>query len=185
MTVTNTRRKFEIFDPMLTDRQLWALGMIVFQWSALEKLIDQHVSAFLEDDTLAKFTETRSFSTRRRIWIEAIKSGLMEPHRSNYLKFASEIGDLQTQRDNYVHGVYGGKQEPHQSHRHAGTLRNISHVKGLGRPVPTAFSTMRDLALRIAQANQKLVFTEKELRERFGTSDLRIAFKHISHSKSK
>lgn len=178
MIVTNARRKFRL-DPMLTDRQLWALGMIICQWSTLEQIVDQHARAFFEGDALSEYDKTRSFSARRKIWISMIKAKIAEPHRAGYLEFIATVADLQSQRDNYAHGMFGGIREPHKEHRHAGMVRNFSRVKGVGQPVPTDFATMRDLAIKISEATMTLLFTEKELREEFNVSELRLALKHI------
>lgn len=178
MLVTNARRKFRL-DPMLTDRQLWALGMIVCQWAMLEANVDQHAKAFFGGDSLVEYDQTRSFSARRKFWISTVKAKIAEPHRTKYLNFIATVADLQAQRDNYAHGMFGGVREPHKEHRHAGMIRNISRVKGAGQPVPTDFATMRDLAIKISEATMTVIFIEKELCETFNASELRLALKHI------
>lgn len=178
MIVDRHRKSFQL-EPMLTDRQLWALGMIVAQWSILEKLMDQHAKPLFDEATLEIYNGTRSFAERRRLWLRSIKTMMREPHRSRYVEFVAKIAALQDLRDMYVHGIYGGNNEPHQDYRHAGFVKNLSHVKGPGRTKPTQFSVMNKVARDISEISMLILFTEKALIEQSGASSLGDALRHI------
>jgi hypothetical protein len=74
---TNARKKFR-FDVVPSDRQLWAIGMVVVQWTAVEQMVKTFVHSFTNeddrDDSVRKvFDSTRSMSIRLDQWEELAK----------------------------------------------------------------------------------------------------------------
>jgi len=175
----NIRHDFCV-QPMLTDRQLWALGMIVHQWSLLEQIMDQTAKAMLRDEALAEYDGTNSFKKRRRIWVACLKTKIKNPYRDEYLLISKRIASLQQQRDDHVHGLFGGIREPHKENRHGGILRNISNVKGIGPAKKIDYASMRKLAIAISEVVFSMLMAEKSVSEKFDVPRLCDALQFIS-----
>lgn len=64
-----SRNRFP-FDPGVQDKQLWAIGMIVVQWSMLEWFIDVETRKLIANDSdlLAEYNKTRNFQETVAFW---------------------------------------------------------------------------------------------------------------------
>ncbi len=99
--------------PAVPDRQLWAIGMIVVQWSMTEWTIDVQTRKLISDDKvdLAQYTALRSFQQRLAFWRTQIELKHAEPLRSHLLAFIPAVQALNSQRDEVVHRLWGGGME--------------------------------------------------------------------------
>ena len=76
----NSRKKFK-FDVTPSDRQLWAIGMVVVRWTLIENLVKAFVHVFTDeddaDDPVRKaFDATRSMQLRLDRWQELSRQHL-------------------------------------------------------------------------------------------------------------
>ena len=103
-------RNLYAFNPGITDRQLWAIGMVVVQWSMTEMVIDQLIRNVIgPDEELAnQYSRHRNFQSRMDFWETQIELNFKEPIRSQYLALGRRIRDLNSQRDEVVHRAWGG-----------------------------------------------------------------------------
>jgi hypothetical protein len=98
------------FNPGITDRQLWAIGMVVVQWSMTEMIVDGQIRGLIGPDQAltAEFARHRNFQSKMDFWQSQIELNVSEPRRSSSLALARRIRDLNSQRDEVVHRAWGG-----------------------------------------------------------------------------
>jgi hypothetical protein len=98
------------YNPGVPDRQLWAIGMIVVQWSMTEFIIDQQIRQLIGDDEelIGQYAKRRNFQQRIDLWQSQIETKLQDPHRSKALSYISRIQNLNSQRDEVIHRAWGG-----------------------------------------------------------------------------
>jgi len=111
MIPTNARKKFSHNVPP-SDRQLWAIGMVVVQWNAIEMWVRIFVSAFTEennpDDPIRKILEsTRSMSMKLDLWEELSRKHVKPEWLPEILKLITETRQVLDTRDKIVHGLWG------------------------------------------------------------------------------
>jgi hypothetical protein len=94
----------------IPDRQLWAIGMIVTHWSALEWFIDINVRNFIagDQDAIAEYEKHKNFQQRLELWKTQISLKAKEPHRSRLLSLVPRLQSLSAQRDEIVHRMWAG-----------------------------------------------------------------------------
>jgi len=118
MIPTSARTKFK-FQVTPSDRQLWAIGMVVVQWTVIEEYIKIFVHAFTDENNANDpirqvFDSTRSLQLRLDQWEELSRQHIQAEWLSRMLKLINEIRQLADQRDKIVHGVWSDKQNSDQ-----------------------------------------------------------------------
>jgi hypothetical protein len=100
-------------NPAVPDRQLWAIGMIVVQWSMTEWSIDVQTRKLIGDDKaiLTEYMKLRNFQQRLEFWKAQIELKCDEPVRSQLLSIIPRAQNLSPQRDEVVHRLWGGGME--------------------------------------------------------------------------
>lgn len=103
-----SRKKFR-FDVPPTDRQIWAIGMVTVQWSALEMWTRSFVHALNGQDAEAikRFDETLVSKQRYRQFRNAVLQKVKPAYQHALLAIIDRITGLQQERDRIVHGAWG------------------------------------------------------------------------------
>ena len=114
MIPTNARKKFR-FSVTPSDRQLWAIGMVIVQWSSIEQMVKIFVHAFTNEDDPSDpvrkvFDSTRSMSIRLDQWEELAKQHIQQSWLQPMLALINESRQVQDMRDKIVHGVWSDKE---------------------------------------------------------------------------
>jgi hypothetical protein len=114
MIPTNARKKF-IFNVAPSDRQLWAIGMVVVQWTYIEQMVKVFVHSFTDENDAAdpireQFDSTRSMQIRLDQWEKLTKQYIQTSWQSPMLDLINEIRQVQDMRDKIVHGTWAGKE---------------------------------------------------------------------------
>jgi hypothetical protein len=101
------------FDPGVSNRQLWAIGMIVVQWSMTETIIANSTRQLIAQDEglLEKYKALRNFQGRLEFWQAQIEMKMQDPTRAKVLALIPKIQALSSQRDEVVHRLWGGGLE--------------------------------------------------------------------------
>jgi hypothetical protein len=113
------------FDPGVSNRQLWAIGMIMVQWSMTETIIEDNTRKLIgeNDSLLDEYRRQEGFRKRLAFWRTQVELKVEEPIRSQILAIFSTIQALHAQRDEVAHRLWGGGLE--------------STSWGAGGPTPT------------------------------------------------
>jgi hypothetical protein len=97
------------FNPGVPDRQLWAIGMIVVQWSITEFIRDQQsldlIGGNIELKT--KYEALRNARQKNEVWKTLVEYRMTEPLRSQALKLIERVRNLNEQRDDVIHHLWG------------------------------------------------------------------------------
>ena len=98
------------YTPGVPDRQLWAIGMIVVQWSMTELIVSQKIRDLAQNDEqlLKEHAKKRNFQQQIVFWVSLIESKLQDPLRSDSLKFVERVRNLSSKRDEIIHRAWGG-----------------------------------------------------------------------------
>jgi hypothetical protein len=124
MIPTSARKKFQ-FNVAPSDRQLWAIGMVVVQWSAIEEMIKVFVHSFTDEDDANDlirkvFDTTRPLVMRLDQWEALAKQHIRTEWLQPMLDLISETRQLADLRDKIIHGVWGDKENAqtilHEAH---------------------------------------------------------------------
>jgi hypothetical protein len=101
------------FDLAVPNRQLWAIGMIVAQWSMTEMIVDQHICQMIGDDLplQEQLKRVRNAQEKIAFWKTTIELRLADPARARALELVSRVQQLNSQRDEVVHRAWGGGME--------------------------------------------------------------------------
>jgi hypothetical protein len=101
------------YSPGISDRQLWAIGMVVVQWSMTEYLIDIDARKLIGNDkeNLAEYQRQRNFQQLLGFWRAQIEAKRGEPLRTQLIGIIPRIQALSSQRDEVVHRLWGGGLE--------------------------------------------------------------------------
>ena len=166
-----SRNKYA-YDPAVSNRQLWAIGMIVVQWSMTEWFIDMNTRNLIgnDQDVLDEFKKQRNFQNRLDFWQAQIGLKAKEPHRSKLLSLIPRIQSLNTQRDEVVHRLWAGGMEG-SSPSSAGLESNDAGLmpkpgeklktKASEGPIPftwnATFPRLRRMATEMADLNRDLL----------------------------
>jgi hypothetical protein len=159
------------YNPGVSDRQLWALGMIVVQWSMTEQLIDMNARKLVGDDgdLLAEYNRQRRFQNVLAFWRTQIELKCSDPQRSQLQAIIPRIQALSSQRDEVVHRMWGGGYESMSSEpgpltpsTDGGLMpkagEKLRKTEGL---IPftwhATFSTLRRIAREMAELNKDLL----------------------------
>lgn len=104
-----SKDKFK-FQVAPSDRQLWAIGLVVVTWTHIEQLI-QVVAHSLTTETSPErieFNQTRAFKLRLDQVKAIIEAELRPPYRETFLNLVAETRITQDLRDKIVHNSWGG-----------------------------------------------------------------------------
>jgi hypothetical protein len=103
-----SRNRFD-FNPATSDRQLWAIGMVVVQWGMLEFIIEQQICDAIQGhpDLTAEYKKLRNFKQTVDL-LQRLVELKTEPTRSIALRLVQRIRDLADQRDKVIHKLWGG-----------------------------------------------------------------------------
>jgi hypothetical protein len=101
------------FDPAVPDKQLWATGMIVVQWSAAEYFIELDTLKLINKDeaVLAEFKKIRNFQQRLAFWEGLLKPRGTDSEHKRLIELLPTIKALSSQRDQVVHRLWAGGME--------------------------------------------------------------------------
>lgn len=101
------------FEPGVPDRQLWAIGMIVVQWSMTETIVDDSIHALIAGDAklMEEFRTRRNFQQKLVLWQTLLELRAIEPLRTNVAALMPILQALNSQRDDVVHRCWGGGLE--------------------------------------------------------------------------
>jgi hypothetical protein len=104
-----SRNRFD-FNPAVSDRQLWATGMVVVQWGMTETIIEQQIQLLIASDPPldAEYKNLRNFQQTVDFLQTQIELKIQDPRRSQALALITRIRNLSTQRDEVVHRLWGG-----------------------------------------------------------------------------
>jgi hypothetical protein len=94
MIPTNARKKFN-FNVAPSDRQLWAIGMVIVQWTAIEQMVKVFAYAFTDendpnDAIRKKFDATRPMQARLDQLTELTKQLVQPSWQSPLLDLINE-----------------------------------------------------------------------------------------------
>ena len=111
---TNARKKF-LYNGAPSDRQLWAIGMVVVQWTLIEQMVKTDVHSFTNEDDpddpiRSVFDSTRSMRMRLDQWEELTKERIQQAWQKPMLDLINETRQVQDLRDKIVHGTWGDKE---------------------------------------------------------------------------
>jgi hypothetical protein len=90
-----SRRRY-VYDPGIPDRQLWAIGMIVVQWSMTEWFVDMSTRNLIGNDPalLQALERQRNFQQELSFWEGQVKAKAKEPARSAFVALIPRIQNL-------------------------------------------------------------------------------------------
>ena len=102
-----------VMDPGIPNRQLWAIGMIVVQWSNIEWFIDMSTHQLVGDDKalLQEYKNLRNFKQSLAFWATLVERNTEDPYRSYMLAIIPRVQALSSQRDEVIHRLWGGGME--------------------------------------------------------------------------
>lgn len=111
---SQARKRFR-FDVAPSDSQLWAIGMMISQWTALEQAIKVFAHAMTDEDDRDDpdrklFDSTRPMQRRIQQWEDLVKARMRSPKREQLLEIINQIKQVEDQRDKIVHGTWSGKE---------------------------------------------------------------------------
>jgi hypothetical protein len=162
------------FNPGITDRQLWAIGMVVVQWSLTEMAIDQQIRNLIGPDEglTTEYARHRNFQSKMDFWETQIELKLEEPTRSQHVALARRVRDLNSQRDEVIHRAWGGGMQAgswnagnHDSTdaallRKTGDKQRSNHGDGRDNlSWRLGFSRLRQMAREMSALNGELFMT--------------------------
>lgn len=163
------RQRFT-YDPGVPNRQLWAIGMIVVQWSMTEWIIDSHLHRLMGGDSvfIEEYKRVRNFQQTLVFWetmLERCGTDPLKSDRNNLIKF---IRDLASQRDEVIHRMWGGGMEGDSwsaggmETNDAALMHNPGEeIKSKSGRVPftwkASFYRLRRLATDISELNRDLL----------------------------
>jgi hypothetical protein len=160
-----------VYDPGIPNRQLWAIGMIVVQWSMTEYFIDMSIRQLMEGDAalLAEYKKIRNFQQTVAFWEILIQSKAPSPYREHLTELIPVIKDLSSQRDQVVHRMWGGGMEaaspasdglPTEDAAMMPDPGERFKTSARGGPIPpkwrATFQRLRQMAVQIADLNRSL-----------------------------
>jgi hypothetical protein len=163
------RQRFT-YDPGVPNRQLWAIGMVVVQWSMTEWIIDSHIRRLMGDDAaiIEEYERVRSFQQTLVFWEKMIEHHGTDPLKSDRNNLIQFVKDLASQRDEVIHRMWGGGMEGDSwsaggmETNDAALMHNPGEkIKSKSGRVPftwkASFHRLRKLATDISELNRDLL----------------------------
>ena len=166
-----SRNRF-VYDPGISDRQLWAIGMVVVQWSMTEWFIDMSIRNLIGADqgALEEYEKVRNFQQSVAFWKAQLDLRSQDPFRSNVLFLIPRVQALNSQRDEVIHRLWGGGMEANSPSAaglettDAGLMPNAGEklkTKAKDGLIPftwnATFSRLRRMATEMATLNRDLL----------------------------
>jgi hypothetical protein len=166
-----SRNRF-VYDPGIPDRQLWAIGMVVVQWSMTEWFMDMSIRNLIGPDqyVLEKYKKVRNFQQSVVFWKTQLELRSQDPFRSHMLSLIPRVQALSSQRDEVVHRMWGGGMEANSPSAagletaDAGLMPNAGErlkTNAKDGPIPftwnATFSRLRRMAADMATLNRDLL----------------------------
>jgi hypothetical protein len=101
------------FDPAVPNRQMWAIGMVVAQWSMTEMMMHNSAQKLTGEKTplWEEYANQASFRHHLRFYKNLVETKVREPKRTRFLSVVAEIQRLKSQRDRVMHQPWGGGME--------------------------------------------------------------------------
>jgi hypothetical protein len=101
------------YDPGIPDRQLWAIGMVIVQWSMTEYFIEMNTRHLIGDDqgVIEEYKKVRNFQQGLAFWKTQLELKSQDPFRTHLLNLIPRIQALSSQRDDVAHRLWGGGLE--------------------------------------------------------------------------
>jgi hypothetical protein len=164
------------YDPGIPNKQLWAIGMIVVQWSALEWLIDTETHRLVGDNQALKeeYKQLRNFQQSLAFWQTQTDLKAREPARSQVLALIPRIQNLSSQRDEVVHRLWGGGMEATSWSADGNETTDAVIMHDPGEPIKgspglmppkwrASFIRLRQMAREIGALNRDLIVAMLQL----------------------
>ncbi len=157
-------------NPAVPDRQLWAIGMVVVQWSMVEFLVMQHVRDLSKGKTtvLQELNEARNFKQIVQVWREQFDH--LPPDENARLQNLSErVLNLSAQRNELIHRAWGGGMQQGSWSAEGFDTTDAKLLKKPGDRIDPnggakstiswdlTFNGIRKIAVQIAQLNSELM----------------------------
>jgi len=95
-----------------SDRQLWAIGMVAVQWSAVEAMSKIYVQGLTDENEPARLEFEKTWSSGPRLdqWERLAQERVQPPWKGPLLKLINEVRQAQELRDKIIHGTWGDEQ---------------------------------------------------------------------------
>lgn len=165
-----SRQRF-VMDPAIPDRQLWAIGMIVVQWSHVESWIEMSTRHLVKDDpdAVSQYDGLRNFKQKVDFWQTQLELKSKDPYRAYMLSLVPRVRELSSQRDYVVHRLWAGGMEGTSpaaaglETADAGMMPNLGEKikKTRGELIPftwhATFNRLRQMAREMAALNNQLL----------------------------
>src|ERR1700686_538023 len=96
------------FNPGVSNRQLWAIGMVVVQWGMAEYIRKQSIAHLIGNDSklAAQFKAIRNSEKETEFWKMLVELKMSEPQRAKSLEFITRFQQLNDRRDHIVHRMW-------------------------------------------------------------------------------
>lgn len=160
-----------VMEPGIPNRQLWAIGMIVVQWSSVEWFIDMSTHKLMGDDQDAhlEYRKLRGFKQSLAFWVTLLELKTEDPFRSHMLSLIPRIQTLNTQRDEVIHRLWGGGMEADSPKSSGLGTSDAGLMPNPGERIPrtrtglipftwnATFQRLRKLATELAELNRDLL----------------------------
>jgi hypothetical protein len=104
--LTTNRAGFKI-GVLPSDNILWAIGMIAYQWSALENDLDVWLGVAGITPPSRAAGQRASFKERARLFRQTVEERAAEPARSQLLAIIDRTTGMQAERDKIIHRNWG------------------------------------------------------------------------------
>lgn len=104
-----SRAKFK-FQIVPSDRQLWAIGLVVVSWTLIEQTMQMIAYGLSAENSEERnqFDQNRAFKKRLDLLEDMIKAEMRSPYREAFLALLAETRNAQDLRDKIVHNTWGG-----------------------------------------------------------------------------
>ena len=133
-------------EPIASNEQLWATGLVVSLWTLVEHLISVYADALcVYDREAAKlFHSEVPLKTRIRKFRELVNQNVLPEFQPKLIDFVDRIGSMQQSRDRIVHGMWSYNLD-HPKEEPPNFLINVARSENRfsGRFPMMGFSTWR------------------------------------------
>lgn len=92
------------------NQWIWALGLVVFEWTALENELD--LWTYIANGSVVpdKDGPRLGFKRRAHLLKEIVRRDVQEPHKSNFVSIIDRVLGVQAERDKLVHWLWGDSE---------------------------------------------------------------------------
>lgn len=103
--LTTNRKGFKIAMP-ISDREIWGIGLVTYQWSALEHTIDNWTNVATGSAITRSAGQRASFKERANFLRETVTAKAVEPAKSDLTNLIDRAKAMQSERDKVVHWLW-------------------------------------------------------------------------------